>query len=122
MQGRRKKGGTVVKQWIVNAAFNSGNSGGPLIHIETGHVIGVVSSKLAPLSESSQSILTILEKQKYGMQYGLSRPDGTEGRISEAQLVGMVLKELRQQVQLVIGMAATAEGLWDFLTKNGVTP
>ena len=35
-------------QWIVNGAFNSGNSGGPVISIEDGLVIGVVSRKLAP--------------------------------------------------------------------------
>jgi S1-C subfamily serine protease len=43
--------GTIVRQWIVNAAFNGGNSGGPLVHVETGEVFGIVSSKLAPISQ-----------------------------------------------------------------------
>ena len=30
------KSGKIIKQWVVNAAFNGGNSGGPLIHIESG--------------------------------------------------------------------------------------
>jgi hypothetical protein len=29
--------GKIVSQWVVNAAFNAGNSGGPLIHIGTMH-------------------------------------------------------------------------------------
>lgn len=35
-------------QWIINGAFNAGNSGGPVLSIEDGSVIGVVSSKLTP--------------------------------------------------------------------------
>jgi len=52
IDGIRTASGTVIRQWVVNAAFNSGNSGGPLLHIETGEVIGVVSSKLAPINQS----------------------------------------------------------------------
>ena len=50
-------GGKIVRQWVVNAAFNGGNSGGPLIQIETGEVFGVVSSKLAPISPELAKIL-----------------------------------------------------------------
>ena len=44
--------GTTIHRWVVNAAFNGGNSGGPLLSVEDGRVIGVVSSKLAPLPPS----------------------------------------------------------------------
>ena len=35
LQAFKTKSGRIVTQWIVNAAFNRGNSGGPVIHIET---------------------------------------------------------------------------------------
>lgn len=119
---RRRSGKGLIKQWVVNAAFNSGNSGGPLIHIETGMIIGVVSSKLAPISEGSDRILKMLLDQKSGLVYTTKLPSGEEVSVSEASLIGRVLDELRGQVQLVVGYAATAEDLRAFLSSNGVEP
>jgi len=114
--------GAVIRKWVVNAAFNGGNSGGPLIHIESGTVFGVVSSKLAPISADAAAILKILEGQQFGMQYEGKKPDGTTVKFSEAQLVGVVLNELRSQVQLVIGQAVLREDLIAFLKANKIDP
>jgi hypothetical protein len=114
--------GIIVRKWVVNAAFNGGNSGGPLIQIETGEVFGVVSSKLAPISQESAAILHVLENQKSGMQYTAKTPDGKQISFSEAQLVGKVLDELRRQVQLVIGQAVTLEDIRAFLVAHKVEP
>lgn len=122
MDGRMLASGKLIQQWVVNAAFNSGNSGGPLIQIETGEVIGVVSSKLAPVSEQTMSILKILEIQKFGMQYEAKDANGQPISFSEAQLVGTVLEELRRQVQLVIGYAVRVEDMRTFLKARGIDP
>ena len=114
--------GTIVRKWIVNAAFNGGNSGGPLIQIETGEVFGVVSSKLAPISPTASSILQALEKNPSGLQYTATAPDGSTKSFSEGQLVGMVLNELRRQVQLVIGQAVLLEDMKAFLQTNKIEP
>jgi len=114
--------GTIVRKWVVNAAFNGGNSGGPLIQIETGEVFGVVSSKLAPISQESAQILKVLENQKFGMQYNGTKADGSPITMSEAQLVGKVLDELRRQVQLVIGQAVLLDDLKSFLRANKIDP
>ena len=119
---RRTGSGAIISQWVVNAAFNGGNSGGPLLQIETGDVIGVVSSKLAPISPAAQSILTALEGQSSGFVYTATLPDGTTKSFSEGQLVGMVLNELRMQVQLVIGNAVLLEDLKNFLKSNNIDP
>lgn len=114
--------GCNVLQWVVNAAFNRGNSGGPLVLIETGEVIGVVSSKLAPISPTAKSALNALEKQQSGFTYEVTRPDGSKSNLSEGQVVGVVLKELRNQVQLVIGKAVHVNDVRGFLKAHGVEP
>ena len=118
----RSQAGSIIRRWVVNAAFNRGNSGGPLVHLETGEVIGVVSSKLAPISPIAISALQALSNQKSGFTYEATRPDGSKTTVSEGQVVGMVLEELRAQVQLVIGYAALAEDLRAFLKRHGVDP
>jgi len=114
--------GTTIHRWVVNAAFNGGNSGGPLLSVEEGHVIGVVSSKLAPLPPFLAQVLKVLGEQKFGMQYDLTRADGSNTSVSEAQLVAEVLNHLRSQVQLVIGYSVTTTDLIDFLKTSGVVP
>jgi hypothetical protein len=114
--------GKIVRKWVVNAAFNGGNSGGPLIHIETGLVFGVVSSKLAPISEETKQILTALENQKSGFTFNATTPDGKQITFTEGQLIGKVLGELRRQVQLVIGQAVLREDLVAFLKANKIDP
>jgi S1-C subfamily serine protease len=116
------RSGTIVRQWVVNAAINGGNSGGPLVHVQTGSVFGVVSSKLAPISQDAAAVLQVLERQQSGFQYHAKRPDGTQISFSEAQLVAVVLNELRRQVQLVIGKAVLLEDLRAFLRSNKIEP
>lgn len=112
----------IEKQWVVNAAFNRGNSGGPLLEIETGEVIGVVSSKIVPLSQDAKGALTALQNQHYGFTYEESSPDKTKRKLSEGQVVAMVLEELGKQVQLVIGNAVRGEDIRAFLRANKIDP
>ena len=46
-----RDGSRVVQHYVVNGAFNPGNSGGPLILADAGTVVGVVVSKHAPISQ-----------------------------------------------------------------------
>ena len=68
--------GTTINRWCVNAASNSGNSGGPLLDIENGEVIGVVSSKLAPISDLAKAALSALEGQKAECNTQRQNPTG----------------------------------------------
>jgi len=111
-----------IQRYIVNAAFNSGNSGGPLLHLESGTVIGVVASKLAPLPPQIQDVLDQLSQQKFGMQWTRTLPDGTKQPISETQIIVEVLQFLRSQTQLVIGHAVILDDLRSFLANQGLTP
>jgi len=105
---------------VINAAFNSGNSGGPLFRQSDGEVIGVVVSKLAPIPQDVLQILATLEQQKSGFQYTRTKPDGSTESVSEGALIAAVLKFLREQTQLVVGHATSASDLQSFLSKNGI--
>jgi S1-C subfamily serine protease len=111
-----------VAQWVVNAALNRGNSGGPVVLVETGEVIGVADNKIAPLSDSALAALAALQAQASGFIYTAKKPDGTTQTFSEGQVVAMVLEELRQQVQLVIGHAVMLGDLRAFLKASNIDP
>lgn len=110
------------RQWVINAAFNSGNSGGPVIRLEDGNVIGVVSSKLAPLPDSTKSALNALSESKSGIQFTQNVPGKNPVNISEAQVIATVLEYLRSQTQLVLGFAVKLGDLRDFLNENSIKP
>jgi 2-succinyl-5-enolpyruvyl-6-hydroxy-3-cyclohexene-1-carboxylate synthase len=93
-----------------------------VVNVEDGTVIGVVSSKLAPLPAVIESALSALEKQVSGMVYTAKKADGTKFTLSEGQVIGAVLQYLRSQTQLVIGYAVPVKDLREFLKKNGVSP
>jgi S1-C subfamily serine protease len=111
-----------VLRWVVNAAFNGGNSGGPVLSLEDGSIIGVVSSKLAPIPQEIAQILEVLQKQQYGLQYNGTKSDGTAVTYSEGQLIGEVLQYLRGQVQLVIGYSIAPEDISKFLKARKIDP
>jgi S1-C subfamily serine protease len=116
------EGGTTVQRWVVNAAFNGGNSGGPVLSLEHGNILGVVSSKLAPMPTHIAQIIDVLSKQTSGFMYEGKTPDGKTVSFTEGQLIGEVLQYLRGQVQLVIGYSVSPEDIAKFLKARGITP
>jgi S1-C subfamily serine protease len=114
--------GKAVRRLVVNAAFNSGNSGGPLVAIENNKVIGVVASKLAPLPQYIESALKALKDQKSGFVFEKTKADGSKENVSEAQVIEEILQYLRKQTQLVIGHAVTTKDLVGFLKSKGIDP
>jgi hypothetical protein len=122
IDGVPAKSGKIVPQFVLNAAVNHGDSGGPVVLVETGEVIGIADNKIAPLSSTTLSALTALEKQGSGFVYSATLPDGTKRNFSEGQVIAMVLEDLRQQVQLVIGHAVMIGDMRAFLTKSGIVP
>jgi hypothetical protein len=96
----------ILRKWVVNGAFNRGNSGGPVLETKTAKVVGVISSKLAPIPKELESHIEELEK------------NGS----AEGQTIAKVLQHLRRQTQLVIGFATMTKDLRQFLQTNGVEP
>ncbi len=108
--------------WIINAAVNLGNSGGPLIDIHTNSVIGVVISKIAPIPIQLENELNMLGSEEHGFIYEKELPDGSVIRVNEGKVVSEVLKHLRKQTQLVIGQAVLLGDLKRFLLEHKITP
>jgi len=114
----RSSSGKIVGRFVVNAAFNAGNSGGPLIDIESGSVIGIVASKLAPMPPDVEEALNILKNYKKGIVLSWTRPIGEKMKKSQAQLVEEVLEHLRSQTQLVVGLAVLTSDIKAFLKTH----
>ena len=95
-----------VRKWAVNGAFNAGNSGGPLLETNGAYVIGVISSKYAPMPKD-------LELELEGL--------GKKGS-SETKSIARILQHFRRQTQLVLGFATVTGDLREFLRKRGVEP
>lgn len=118
----KTQSGSFVQRWVVNAAFNGGNSGGPVLSLENGTIIGVVSSKLAPLPNDIAAIIDLLGKQTSGLIYEGTKPDGSKVTYTEGQLIGEVLQYLRKQVQLVIGYSVSPADIEKFLRSRKIVP
>lgn len=122
LEQRRTPSGQILTRFVVNAAFNSGNSGGPLLDVESRAVVGVVVSKLAPLPKQVESEIAALKNSPYGVQYSATDSSGNRKNFSEAQVLADVIEYLRSQVQLVIGYAATSSDLQNFIRSQGLEP
>ena len=122
IQAVRTPTGGIERQWVVNAAFNRGNSGGPLLSTQTGEVIGVVDSKAAPISDAIRGAMKALGTNQNGLQFNATMGDGSQRSFSESQIVEAVLEELTNEVQLVIGNAIMASDIRSFLTANKIDP
>ncbi len=94
--------GLTPLRWVINAAFNGGNSGGPVLSQEDGSVIGVVSSKLAPIPPYIESALAALANQKSGFMYTRTLQQEKQDRIGKGKL-WLKFNHLRSQTQLVLG-------------------
>jgi hypothetical protein len=109
-----------VRRLVVNAAFNGGNSGGPLFVAGDGSVIGVVVSKHAPIPPFLASAIQALASNRSGVVFTATDEAGGTRQFVESQVVAEVLQYFRDMTQVVIGEAIAASELIDFLSENRI--
>ena len=115
-----QKDKTVVKRYIINAAFNPGNSGGPLFISKDDKVIGVVVAKHAPITPFLASAIEALSKNPSGVVFTAKDGKGSDKQFVESQVVAMVLNYFKDMTQVVIGEAIAGSELIAFLKENDV--
>ncbi|MBI3402632.1 MAG: trypsin-like peptidase domain-containing protein [Acidobacteria bacterium] len=106
----------ITKHLIVNAAFNSGNSGGPLFAKAENEVVGVVVSKALPIfSPFVQSAVQAFANNRSGVVFTGTGADGKPITMVESQVVAEVVGSLRDMAQVMIGEAIAVEEVAAFL-------
>jgi S1-C subfamily serine protease len=114
--------GRKVKHFVVNGAFNPGNSGGP-VFIENGDnkIVGIVVNKWTLFSEQTDFVISVLEAGRsggFGGAFVRRMPDGTNKPIYNDQAIAAVLRDFYQDVQVMIGEAIAVSELRSFLKEN----
>jgi len=110
-----------IVRYVVNAAFNSGNSGGALIKKNSNKIVGVVVTKELPVySQFVREAIKAFEENKSGIIYTGTNEQGEKITYTESNLVADIVKNLREMHQVVIGEAITLSDLKKFLTENSL--
>ena len=117
---QKNKTSKIVKRYIINAAFNPGNSGGPLFISGDNKVIGVVAAKHAPITKFLISAIEVLSKNPSGFIFTATDVKGNKKKYSESQIVAEVLNYFRDMTQVVIGEAIVGSELIAFLKGNNI--
>ncbi len=109
------------KRFVMNGAFNPGNSGGPLFRIDSDEVIGIVVAKqIFPLTPWLSSALEVLKNNSSGLMFEAIDERGNKRFFAESQLVADLLIHFRNQSQVMIGQAIAVSELRDFLTSKSM--
>lgn len=119
---RKDERSEVVKRYVINAAFNPGNSGGPLFISGDNKVVGVVVAKHVPITKFLTFAIDTLSENRSGVVVPAMDEKGNKTLLVESQVVAMVLNYFRDMTQVVIGEAIVGSELIAFLKENGIIP
>src|SRR6266446_2242958 len=105
---------------VVNAAFNPGNSGGPLFVFGQNKVVGLVLWKKVAFSDNVRVAVECFSNTRnaIGGTFSETMPDGTTRGISDQRMIGLVLGEFYNRVQVDIGEAVAVSEVRRFLKKH----
>jgi S1-C subfamily serine protease len=102
-----------IRRFVINAAFNVGNSGGPLFDLQGG-LLGIVQAKSILKHPMIQIAFQILEKPGVEIIYAkIKLPNGSEREMTLGGIIRMLISWIADNVQTNIGEAIPAEYLME---------
>jgi len=114
---------SLALRMVVNAAFNAGQSGSPLVQFDGDGILGVVVSRADPIPPKIVAEIQALKEANGGGFFAVTNvATGESTKISEGQLLGEVLDYLHSQTQTMIGHVVPSPTLARFLQRNGIEP
>lgn len=117
---KENRSSSVVKRYVVNGAFNPGNSGGPLMNEDGDKVIGIVVAKHAPITQFLKSALEALESNNSGVVFSATDDTGARRNFVESQIVAKLLEHQMRLTQVMLGEAIVTNELIACLKENGI--
>jgi S1-C subfamily serine protease len=100
----------------LDASVNAGNSGGPLIDVESGHVIGIVTRKATGLSQIFSQLrlligqnIAVAQAEEGGIQIG--GVNLVQATIASQHQMLITMDEIERQANVGIGYAFSADHL-----------
>jgi len=110
-----------VRHIIVNAAFNPGNSGGPVFAVDDDKVIGIVVWKSIAFSQNVATAIEGFRKPggiSMGGRFSRTLADGTTVSVTDQEVIAAVLEEFYRKVQVNIGEAVSVSELRAFIDQH----
>jgi S1-C subfamily serine protease len=109
-----------VTHIVVNGAFNPGNSGGPLFVFGQKKVVGLVIWKMNTLSEFVKDAVDGFSHSNTNSvgNFSIPSPDGKRQPVTDQQMIGIVLGEFYNKVQVDIGEAIAVSEVRKFLKTH----
>ncbi|MHA1609450.1 MAG: S1 family peptidase [Candidatus Njordarchaeales archaeon] len=100
-----------IKKLIVNAAFNVGNSGGPLLNLQ-GTLLGVVVAKSIFPDPLMRTIIQALERPNIEIVYStIKLPGGVTEEITLGKIIWILVRWVLNNIQTNIGEAISIDHL-----------
>jgi hypothetical protein len=109
-----------VTHLVVNGAFNPGNSGAPLFLFGQNKVVGLVIWKNIAFSDNVKNAVkgSINARTSLSGNFSLTMPDGTTQSVTDQQMIGIVLGEFYNRVEVDIGESVAVSEVRAFLKKR----
>jgi len=108
-----------VKIFQIDGSINGGNSGGPLVSLDTGNVIGIVTRAQTGLIEDQfNNLIRTFEKNrhelsKFEISISFAGFNAVEGFIETQDAMEIIVQNLRRSANVGIGYAFSSEYVRD---------